>query len=106
VPAADSSALVAAEPPASPALDALAAEVAWLDHARALLPSDPAAALALTTDHAARLPMAALGEERELIAIDALHRLGRAAEARTRADALLARHPGTLYAERIAAMLR
>jgi hypothetical protein len=92
--------------PEPPTPDALALEVAGLDRARSLLASDPGGALALVAQGATRAPNAVLAEERELIAIDALHRLGRSAEARARADALLARHPASLYARRIDAMLR
>src|SRR5262249_8668637 len=58
-------------------VDMLAQEVALLDRARAALASSPAQALALADEHAARFPHGKLGMEREMVAIDALRRLGR-----------------------------
>jgi hypothetical protein len=85
--------------------DELALEVRWLDQARALLAGDPAAALARADAHAQRFAAGALAAERELIAVDALQRLGRAPQARKRADALLARNPGSLYRGRLQRVL-
>jgi hypothetical protein len=73
--------------------------------ARAALGASPAEALALTNAHAARFPNAKLAMERELLAIDALRRLGRAAEARARGEALAARDRGGLYKERLRKLL-
>jgi outer membrane protein assembly factor BamD (BamD/ComL family) len=101
-----------ATPPATtatapaPSEDPLALEVRWLDRARALLASDPTAALAHAEAYAQRFPGGALGAERELIAIDALQRMGRASEARARADAFAQHHPGSLYRERLQHLLR
>lgn len=89
-----------------PSEDPLALEVRWLDRARALLASDPAAALAHADAYAQRFPGGALSAERELIAIDALQRMGRAREARARADVFAQRHPGSLYRERLQRLLR
>jgi len=93
-----------AEPGGEP-VDELALEVRWLDQARALLAGDPAAALARADAHAQRFASGALAAERELIAVDALQRLGRVPEARKRADALLARNPGSLYRGRLQRVL-
>ncbi len=84
--------------------DVLAEEVALLNRASAALSGSPAEALRLTGEHAARYPRGKLGVEREMVAIDALRRLGRTAEARSRADALLARPGGSMYEERIRGM--
>jgi hypothetical protein len=46
-----------------------------------------------------------MATERELLAIDALRRLGRASEARARAEALLPRARGGLYEERLRKLL-
>jgi len=81
--------------------DSLAQEAALLERARAALGPTPAAALELTEVHASRFPRGKLGMERELIALEALRRLGRAEEARTRGEALLARAKGGLYEARI-----
>lgn len=86
--------------------DPLALEVQWLDAARGLLDHDPASALAQAQAHAMRFPNGALAAERELIAIDALHRLGRQAEAQSRAKAVLLRFPGSLYRERLRSLLQ
>ena len=73
--------------------------------ARAGLAGRPAEALAITQAHAAEFPAGKLSVERELLAIDALGRLGRATEARARAEGLLARARGSLYEDRIRAIL-
>jgi hypothetical protein len=39
--------------------------------------------------------------EREMVAIDALRRLGRTGDARARAEAMLSRARGSLYEERV-----
>ena len=73
-----------AEPVDPVAVDPLAEEVALLDRARAALSASPAEALALTAEHASRFPQGKMGMEREIVAIDALRRLGRADEARVK----------------------
>jgi hypothetical protein len=80
-------------------------EALLLERARAALHASPAEALALTDAHAAKFPNARLAMERELLAIDALRRLGRAAEARRRGEALEARDRGGLYKERLRTLL-
>jgi len=42
-----------------------------------------------------------LAEEREVIAVEALHRLGRGEATRARAQAFLQRWPRSLYADRV-----
>jgi hypothetical protein len=59
----------------------------------------------LTETHAVRFPAGKLGMEREMVAIDALRRLGRAGEARARAEAMLGRAQGSLYEERVRKLL-
>ncbi|MEP7052434.1 MAG: hypothetical protein ABJB12_18850 [Pseudomonadota bacterium] len=78
----------AAEGPSEPAL---------LEQARRDLAASPAAALALTTQHAARFPHGVLTQEREVIAIEALRRLGRGAEADRRAAAFARAFPGSAH---------
>lgn len=101
-PAPPSSDTAVAPPPAQ---DLLAEEVALLERARAALASSPADALALADTHAARFPAGKLGMEREMVAIDALRRLGRTGEARARAEAMLSRARGSLYEERVRKLL-
>ena len=53
-----------------------------------------------------RYPEAALGQEREALAIEALARLGRHAEARARAEAFLRLWPNSPYADTVAPHLQ
>jgi hypothetical protein len=94
-------------PPRTPirAPDSLAEEAALIERARASLASSPADALARTLEHAAQFPAGKLAMERELVAIDALGRLGRRAEARARAESLLERARGGLYEPRLLRLL-
>jgi hypothetical protein len=85
---------------ASAPQDPLAAEATILEQARAQLALEPALALARAEQHRALFTDGQLAAERELIAIDALGRLGRTAEARARADALVTRQPGSMYVRR------
>ncbi|MFO0759272.1 MAG: hypothetical protein U0359_22460 [Byssovorax sp.] len=80
-------------------------EVTLLQHAQDALGASPARALDLLGQHAARFPGAALGQEREVMSIDALVRLGRTGEARTRAAAFAARFPTSAHLGRIEALL-
>jgi hypothetical protein len=72
-------------------------EPALLEQARRALASSPATALALTNQHAARFPHGVLAQEREVIAIEALRRLGRTAEAEQRAAAFAQAFPGSAH---------
>ncbi len=94
-------------PPLAPARapDTLAEEAALIERARVALGASPAEALARTEEHAARFPAGKLSMERELVAIDALGRLGRRPEARSRAEHLLARARGGLYEARLQKLL-
>jgi hypothetical protein len=80
-----------------PAPSGAETEAELIQHALQAEGSRPAEALALTDIHAARFPFGALGEEREIIALRALHRLGRDAEARPRAARYLAKVPKSVY---------
>jgi hypothetical protein len=83
----------------------LGREAALLERARASLAQDPAAALGQIGECAALFPHGALRMERELIAVDALERLGRWEEARARSAALLIDARGTIYEARVRALL-
>jgi len=76
-----------------------------LEEARAALDRSPAEALARLDAYAAAFPSGALAPERELMAIEALGRLGRSADARKRGETFLAAHPGSMVAERVRATL-
>jgi hypothetical protein len=102
-------AAVAPSPPAEPApstaTDSLAREAAMLDRARAELGSDPGAALATLDAQAVAFPSGHMGLERELLSVEALRRLHRVSEARARGESLLQRARGTIYEDRVRAIL-
>ncbi|HEY3256485.1 MAG TPA: hypothetical protein VGJ91_21145 [Polyangiaceae bacterium] len=85
--------------------DELAIESALLERARSALRGAPSEALALVREHAERFPRGQLAAERALIEIDALQRLGRDQEARSLAQAWLARTHDDLYVERVRQLL-
>lgn len=78
-------------------------ELSLLKRAQANATTAPSEALALTKLHANRFPSGALSQEREVIAIDALVRLGRVAEAAQRAERFQANYPGSAHARRLSA---
>ncbi|WP_438021983.1 hypothetical protein [Sorangium sp. So ce233] len=83
------------------ARDELLREAGRLAEIRAVLARSPEASLSLLDEHRAEFPGGRLAAERDLIAIDALVRRGRADLARTRAEAFLARFPTSPHAERV-----
>jgi hypothetical protein len=95
----------AGAPEAASSVDTLEAELDLLARARAALERDPRAALASLDEHARTFPGGKLGIERELLALDVLERLGRAADARARAERLLERARGSIYEARVRARL-
>lgn len=60
---------------------------------------DPARALALANEGHAKFPRGVFWQEREIIAIQSLQRLGRADEAKRRSDVFVKAHPESVYAE-------
>jgi hypothetical protein len=80
-------------------------EGALLARAQAQMGSNPGGALALTELHRARFPKGTLGQEREVLAITALVGMGRTAEARSRAEALIAAHPGSAHRRRLSVIV-
>jgi hypothetical protein len=72
-------------------------EAALLEQARSALASDPARALALTRQHQARFPNGILRQEREVIAIEALRRLGRGKTAAERAGSFEQAFPDSAH---------
>ncbi len=81
-------------------------EAHLLLRAHEAIDATPARALALTDEHAARFPAGSLGQEREVVAIQALLRLGRVGEARTRAARFVAAFPGSAHRSRVEALVR
>lgn len=79
----------------------LTREARILEAARSVLVSDPAQALEITQEHGSFFPRGQLSDERELIATDALLRLGRRNEAWQRAEPRLLQSPKSLYAKRL-----
>jgi hypothetical protein len=76
-------------------------EAQLLDRAQAALARRPGEALRLTREHEARFPRGALVQEREVIAIEALERLGRAGAAKARAAAFERRFRGSVHHPRV-----
>ena len=94
-----SSAVAAFESPS------LAAEARLLESARAALGTEPAQTLEIVQQHQRLYPDGQLAAERELLAVDALLRLGQRAEAVTRAAPRLRQAPDSLYARRLRQLL-
>ena len=86
-------------------LDLVIREIQLVGTARALLPHDPGAALAAAEVARREVPGGALAEEREALAILALHALGRREEARHRATEYLGRWPAGTQRARIRGVL-
>src|SRR6185437_12473589 len=80
-------------------------EIELLQRAQGALAASPAQALALTREHTARFPGGAFSQEREVVAIQALLRLGQREEARARGARFVATYPGSGYRRRIEALL-
>jgi TolA-binding protein len=100
------------EKPKSPAAssqpkeeDDPAAEMALLHAAQDALRTSPSSALAKTAEHARRFPRSALAQEREVIAVEALVKLGRKDEARARVARFEKSYPGSTHARRLDALV-
>ena len=81
--------------------DRSSTELDFVLRAQAALTSDPQRALAITNEHARTYPSGEFIQEREVIAVEALSKLGQRDESRRRALALVQRHPRTPYAVRL-----
>jgi outer membrane protein assembly factor BamD (BamD/ComL family) len=91
--------------PSAPKDEGAAAETKLLERAQIALRSQPAEALVLCNDHVRRFPAGTLTQEREVIAVEALVKLGRRDEARSRADRFEARFPGSSHTRRLEILL-
>lgn len=80
-------------------------ELALLEQAQDALGRAPAESLALADRHARDYPQGALAQEREVVAVDALLRLGRRAAAEARADRFRTANPGSSQLRRIDRLL-
>ncbi|HSO39695.1 MAG TPA: hypothetical protein VLT33_44515 [Labilithrix sp.] len=112
LPSAPEPAVVPARPAALPTASAAPdpaeserAEVALLDRAQASLPASPADTLARCDEHARRFATGTLVQEREVLAIDALLRLGRRGEAEARAARFRQSFPRSGHLRRVEALL-
>lgn len=85
------------KPPASAQLS----EAELLEQARLALKSDPSRALSRVSEHERRFPRGVLVQEREVLAIQALRRLGRDAEAERRAEAFAKAFPGSAFQRKL-----
>jgi len=80
----------------------LAAELRLVEQARSALAADrPREALAALAAHRAAFPRGVLGDEAEVLRVDATARAGDAAKARDLGRAFLAAHPSSPYAARV-----
>jgi hypothetical protein len=100
----------AAEGPSAPAspegtADLLRREIAAVARARAQLEAQPAEALALLERTHRDIGAGILGEEREVLTVLALHRLGRKDAMRQRGRRFLQHHPDSPFAARVRAVL-
>ncbi len=92
----------APKPTASNSTSSVEDEIALVKRAYAALRNgDPQGALLLAGEHAKKFPAGMLTQEREVIAIDALVRLGRRAEAVQRANAFRKAFPSSAHLRRI-----
>lgn len=76
-------------------------EIELIREAQAALATSPTKALGLARTHASRFPQGRLAQEREVLAIDALIRLGRAGAARNRSDSFRRRWPDSSHIRRV-----
>jgi len=96
---------VAPAEPTAGASDRQPSEGALLLRARQSLTSDPVAALTLTDEDARRFPAGPLAPEREVLAVEALVRLHRLAEARARLAGFRVRYPQSPHLARLDALV-
>ncbi len=92
---------VDATPSSEPSLVSTETETSLLKRAREALAKNPGTSLALADEHQRTYPRGRLGQEREVIAITALVRLGRPTAARERAVAFNRAYPRSAYATQI-----
>lgn len=91
----------AAQLPNKPAAPPAPSEADLLEQARSALKSEPSRALARANEAAQRYPRGVLVQEREVLAIQALRRLGRVAEADRRAEAFAKAFPGSAFQRKL-----
>jgi hypothetical protein len=72
-------------------------ESSLLDAARRSLAMDPERTLALANQHRVLYPQGMLGQEREMLVVEALRRLGRSDEAKRQDDEFKSRYPSSMH---------
>ena len=92
-----------APPPSVKEDPALANELSLIDRAQHALRDDPRRALQLVQEHAGRFPNQLLEQEREVVAVAALVKLGRKSEAAARAQRFIDRFPRSAHLIRMRA---
>jgi type IV secretory pathway VirB10-like protein len=80
-------------------------EASFLRRAKVALASDPGCALRMAGEHPTRYPRGVLIQEREVLAIEALVRLGRAEDARARAASFRSRYPSSAHHAHIGGLI-
>jgi hypothetical protein len=78
-----------------------ASEAQLLQRAQSALKDNPEGALALAREHRRRFPQGALAQEREVIMIEAMSRLGRIDEARKRSERFERNYPGSAHRRKV-----
>lgn len=96
----------AVSPQRSPTPTDFTAELDLLARARRVVAGAPERALQLTAEHARRFPTGVLAQEREVLAIDALSRLGQPDLAAMRARRFMEKYPDSAHRVRLEAALR
>lgn len=105
-PSASTAPTVASKPLSQPSVSASAevggpSEIELLREAQAALSSNPGHALELANQHQARFPKGGLGQERDMIRIQALLAMGQKDQARALADDFRRRHPDSAHTSRL-----
>jgi len=76
-------------------------EVQLIGRAQQLVRSQPQAALALCREHARKFPKGMLVQEREVLIVEALQRLGQEEEARKKSESFLKENPDTALRNKV-----
>jgi hypothetical protein len=99
-------AAVPQEAPASEPRERDESEAVFLHRAQVAMSGDPARALHMLEEHPKRYPHGGLAQERDVMVIDSLVRLGRIDDARARANVFTAQYPQSAHGSRIASLLK
>jgi hypothetical protein len=76
-------------------------EVQLIGRAQQLVRSQPQSALALCREHARKFPKGMLVQEREVLIVEALQRMGQQEEARKKSESFLKENPGTALRNKV-----